>query len=49
MIPVKTPKGTFNVWYPIIQNYPQYFKESDIEKDIWGWDIIYNIKKDFQK
>jgi hypothetical protein len=41
-------KGTFNVWHSIIQKYPDHFKDADIEKDEWNWEIIIKLKKELR-
>lgn len=42
-------RGVINAWYPIIQKHPEHFLLLDIERGIWKWDIIIQIKRNFQK
>jgi len=41
--------GVINIWYHVMKKHPEHFIPLNIQKGIWNWDIIIQLKRNFQK
>lgn len=42
-------RGVMNIWYHVMKRYPEHFVPAEMEKGLLNWDVIIQLKRNFQK